>query len=695
MDFEEELKRRMALARSQGWNDEEINRSALIQRAVNKQREAQAAAAKPQPGQREGWDAVGSTILNFLPGGSLLDKALHKEEITAGDVGTEVALSLVPFGLGKIARGAGGVVKAGKAASQASRIGKVTGIEKKTVQAAQQAPARAPVPAAPAAAATKNELPQQAAKLFQPKEEDFLQRTGGGIRAYGRGVITGVRPEGSPERLLPSQAKKLNKLLDDIGAKGSVPQQLSHVENIQQQTRNVTNQIVTANNKAVTPQQLKSITDRVKTNILGANGKGIPGFDPKVHGKLANQLSRQMASAKDTIGLENFRKSLDDVVNYSRNPQSPDPMTERIAQAFRREIDSEVTSIVPAAKRSKGLYAGLEAAKDALVVNSPMSLQQTAGTGGLFSKLFSSGLTQKAFSGTGRLIQGTGRNMSRPIVSGPVNQAAVRMGADALGMRGPAPTDGSVLPEDLQTMFPDPQSDDERILNELAASGASDFGSLSQGLADYQNFGSIQGGEQQDASGAPGLDYNSSDLFNAGMKALEAGDSKGASQLFDAADMAAKFEKSGAPGKLSADQQKTVMGTNTADQLLNQIEKEVGELPAGLVAGGVNSLFGKLKPEGGPAAKAEAYNQSRGSKALMLIKAIQGSAGQISDIDREMIMNAMPLDTDSKDIRKQKIQSLRNIVSAYRTSALSAPAANDSFASGDPSQLFSNQQYAY
>lgn len=85
-----------------------------------------ASVEKPQSG-----GGLGSFLLGLLPGGSLIDKGLRGQEITGGDVATEAALSLVPFGLGKVARGARGILGGANAARPTlkQRIGR--GLERK------------------------------------------------------------------------------------------------------------------------------------------------------------------------------------------------------------------------------------------------------------------------------------------------------------------------------------------------------------------------------------------------------------------------------------------------------------------------------------------------------------------------------------------------------------------------------------
>lgn len=125
--------------------------------------------------------------------------------------------------------------------------------------------------------------------------------------------------------------------------------------------------------------------------------------------------------------------------------------------------------------------------------------------------------------------------------------------------------------------------------------------------------------------------------------------------------------------------QKQLMGAQEASDLIDNLEAKLTELQSGgnvgLVGGNLSSLMGNLNMN--PAAKT--YNDTRGATALMLIKAIQGSAGQISDADRKAIESNIPNITDDPDTQGRKLTHLREIVDAYSS------AASGSLDGGNPS----------
>lgn len=224
--------------------------------------------------------------------------------------------------------------------------------------------------------------------------------------------------------------------------------------------------------------------------------------------------------------------------------------------------------------------------------------------------------------------------------------------------------------------------EDQALVQELVAAGITDPDTINQVLSSGGLESALGGFAGQSTAASTGLDYSSAELANAAFKALSAGDQASYKQLMQMANFASDYEAQIAEQQaaanpamqFSASQQKQIMGVDAADQLVNQIEQEVSQLPSGL-AGGVASLQGKLRM-GGTGAAAEAYNSQRSSMALMLIKAIQGSAGNISDADRKAIEGTIPLATDNEEVRRRKLASLRQRINAYRMSAMYAPSVS-------------------
>lgn len=215
------------------------------------------------------------------------------------------------------------------------------------------------------------------------------------------------------------------------------------------------------------------------------------------------------------------------------------------------------------------------------------------------------------------------------------------------------------------------------------AAGIDQFGTGTQGgfdpFAVKDSSGEQQSmADQFGAAGSPGmtptapetgLDYSSAELFNAAMKAYVAGDIPTAEALSGMADQASEFEQqlgTGAGTDLTAQQQKGLMGADTANTIVDQIDQSLSTLGTSGRAGG---FFAKIAGKAGLNDAVSAYEAGRPSTALMLIKAIQGSAGNISDADRKAIEASIPSVSDTEGERANKLNRLRNIIYAYQSAA--------------------------
>lgn len=111
----------------------------------------------------------------------------------------------------------------------------------------------------------------------------------------------------------------------------------------------------------------------------------------------------------------------------------------------------------------------------------------------------------------------------------------------------------------------------------------------------------------------------------------------------------------------TAAQKKAKDDAKAATGLIDEIESTVLAQPSGRVSGTVAKLAGKA----GANDEVQAYEKQRQALALLLVKAVQGSAGQISDRDRQALVDAIPTSSDTSGEKKAKIRRLRVLVNAY------------------------------
>lgn len=109
----------------------------------------------------------------------------------------------------------------------------------------------------------------------------------------------------------------------------------------------------------------RTLAPAEKTALLGsinARVGKLVGVDTT--SKSAQTLLRQAQEPKSISELVQFRRGLDDAINFSRNPASPDPITERLARAIRGEIDKTTSKLVPGLKTANTQYSQASKALD-------------------------------------------------------------------------------------------------------------------------------------------------------------------------------------------------------------------------------------------------------------------------------------------------------------------------------------------
>lgn len=685
---DEELRRRMEIAKQQGWSDEQIQRSALIEKTVQKQQQAQQKPAPQQTPKKQGTFSANKPVgfgLSLLPFGEILRKKAAGENISGGDVALDTALSVVPFAgklLSKGAKAAKNLTTTAKSADTAVKSG-------------------VPIPEK-----------QQLVKTFVKGEPEKgiiagnLTKAGEALKAQARGAITGVKPQGAAEKLLPSQADEINKTLNTVergksilgrtktGAKGSVNKQLRTVETAQQKALSEMDSILANQNKPVVKKDVNEILNAMRTDR-----KDILGLTP-VHIKEAKDLEKRVAGAKDVQTLEKLRRSADDRINFARNPVSPDPALEKVYLSLRRNIDKKSTSLVPDLKAAKTNYGKLESAKDTLIQSSPATMRQFAGQGPV-ARVMGGGVAQNLVDKAGRTLTRAGKIQASPITKEAQVRAPFSV-AGAFGASQPQEVQGEELPANIGDVFPGSQNPDEDVLNQLSAAGITDPQEMFDALSGQGNYaapgtryedGSVAGSDI-DPDGGIGL--SSAELLKQAYDLRLAGDVKGAKDILDFAKVAADFEKESGAGKgtkVSSAQQKDLGKLGAAENVINQIEQGLGS--AGLQNSGPLARVTGVARNAGQAVgldeQARIFKSQREGYLASLAKSL-GEVGSLSDQDIKRARELIPGLGDTQREAQEKIRRLRELISNNKQTVLSAPQSTGGF--DDISSMF-NQKGAF
>lgn len=351
-------------------------------------------------------------ILNFLPGGSLVNKKIDNEKIDRGDIIEEVALTALPFGLGKVAKGARGATAVAKAVRGGDKVSDAI----KTVRAGE-------------------EIVEGATKAGK------LSRTGSALKAEARGVKPGAIVE-KGRRLDTERSGLVNSYIDSVkGAKKSVPRQLKAVEDDIAFTGKQIGDTIAANNKPITIDDLETVTRTVKDRkVLG--GKNLKS-------EALDDVKLELGQARSMDDLYALEKRIDDDLQNFYGKVAGDRTTkaeEKILKAYRDGIDELISDAVPGAKDLKTRYS---VAKDAQKI-----LQKNANPSGLRILGLQTGVGGEGIQAgkdvTGRALSKVGGVTEKPFVSTLLKQGGVRAGADVLGLRGD-PQEETVTDTDLQT----------------------------------------------------------------------------------------------------------------------------------------------------------------------------------------------------------------------------------------------------
>jgi hypothetical protein len=440
---------------------------------------------------------IGGALGGFAGGfgGSALEQHIRDNNIDFGKATTEGAFSAIPGGTGKV------VKTVGKSVIENGFKGGV-----------------------------KDEL----ANLFtkQPgRFSNFATNAAQDTRGAVRGVVTNAPMQGrASQRVTDTEAQQINDFLNQQGLKGSRNNQQAMLEKIQQGAGQDINDIVHGAPKAVAPEDLATAQNNILGRIMAPNGKGVVGFNPAQHGDIANQFASQMAGIKDSAGWLNFKRGLDEVINYSRTNQGVDPMVERVAKQFRTEARQQLEKLHPDVVPSNQIYSQ---AQDALNV-----MARAKNDGGI--KL-GSGFIDFGGNGMGTNAVQAGKDMAARRLQGA---SGTRPITDQFGRQ--------MLASGLENVT-HPNENSNQFASDPSALGLDGSADGSLPSSPDQMFGmqagDMSGGDATQASNPTGLQYSSTDLMNMALQAMQAGDSASYKQLSAAATQVAALEKqAGASG---------------------------------------------------------------------------------------------------------------------------------------------------
>lgn len=619
-----------------------------LARQIGMQQFQQSQPVTAQKPKKDG--GIGSFLLGMLPGGSLLDKGLKGEEISGGDIATEAALSLVPFGLGKLARGAKGIMGGAKAAQPGllSRVGK--GLENKgqdllgTQANLTRAEGRR-IGANPAeilgginrrTGLTKMDDMAQVAKGVTGQDGAYSELTRnavgnipgvdiGDIRSIGADILANKAPLITGKQKDSILESFNNSAVTARGGSAGSLNPLAAPQETLDMSRNFR-----AMASDITKSPTVSAKDRQLANVYNDLAKNIedriyssPGIDEGL--KLAApdraaDLLRMAESAPSRAQAKAYKKLAEEIqgigdVKSLRTAQKDFVNLGKVDEATAR---AQAGAGAQLGDQMQGL--GKIAQKPTNLIAMPLNAA-TPAVGGMMTR-------------AGRALQGTGGGMmSNPAMRFLAPQAGVRLGADALGLRG---------------------GEEAAAAQQEAALGADAMGVLGGASGTGAMAGKAEPQSMYSRENAA-MDIQN-DLQRTGGENMEK-----YLKLYEFMNPETKG------GKANATTQKALAQSANADSTLQQLEAMMQQAggAGGPVGGNLSSFFGGL----GLNNNAKTYNDLASGSVTQIAKAL-GETGAMSDSDRVAYQNLIPKITDTQEVAAAKFAALRERMAAAQNSAL-------------------------
>lgn len=474
--------------------------------------------------------------------------------------------------------------------------------------------------------AAKDALQQGIAKLAKKEvgktaEKGILKKvstTGTDLEARAMGIGSGVKA-GPGEILNRETIKPLLGTLDELGIKPGSP--INVAEKLQTRLDGVGEQLgsiyKTADRKLTGIEKLNVYNDATKQI------EKIPNLSKSEIDEITNQVKDDLLNKYNSITeLFDAKKGLDAQISYVANPDAAQTIKLQANKAYRNAITNMLNELVPGVSDLNKQYSKIT---EILPMVSQASKGASSLSSGIVSNVISSNAAKGAQAKLGLVLEkSAGAASSAVNTSRPIRGSLAYLAKNKYAQNALAPSDATAETPQLDSMLPPEMMLDQNVPTETP-----------------DPISRLRIGAEN---------------------ALAAGDMESATKL---AAMAEQFAGLSGQG-VNATQEKALMGTDTASRLIDVMENDLAAIgTAGRFGGNIAKLSGKS----GLNAQAQAYEQSRPSLALMLVKSIQGSAGSISDSDRAAIEGAIPSVSDTEEERRLKTNRLRDLVNAYRSAA--------------------------
>lgn len=592
MDFETQLKQRMALAKQQGWNDSDIQRSALVERAVHTQQANQQATqqAQSQPKKTSGRGGFLSSLISEIGGAG------------GAAAGAAAGTAIMP-GIGTILGGAlGGLLggTGGSAVEQEVRNGTVNtgkalkegGLDALFSGAGEAVPViKNAVKGGAAIKGAAGDLFADAAPQTVTRAPGAIQRVGANLKAGGLGLAQGDSARGA-DQLGAGASQQLIGSLQRLKVPLSSPEATqAALEPKIQQLGNAISTAYEHSNVTVAPNEVQGLATGILQKVATMGG-----LDKTAENYAMDQAQRLVNSAStgNLSDLWQYTKDLEkNTINFARPDSAAEPMKEAVAQIVKGDVRSFLNAKAPGLAELNGLYSDATTANKYLIGASKNS------KGGMASRVLSLSPVKSLETRAGQTIENLGKATAGTAtgpLSGPASLVTQQLGRQAVPDLAGAVTNSiqsAQTPQTqdptLQALFANPTDQDQQLLNAAGQQGASTFDDFAGTLSAADQLQSGTG----NAGGTGGTTQNPDDYVQAAMKALSAGDMKSYTALMGVAgDLQSYQSKAAASGGSGGTTSVTAQnasnaqqGASALSQLTQMLQKNPGVLKGAAVPG--------------------------------------------------------------------------------------------------------------
>lgn len=629
---------------------------------------------------------LGGFLLGLLPGGSLLDKGLKGEEISGGDVATEVGLSLLPFGLGKLAKGAKGILGGGRTIARAadqptSRLNAFNRLS----------PSRA-------LDTESSSVPRALSQQSEPSKFSFpgkLQEMGNNLLLNQYGTISKpVARSTNPTRTIaeladmgitrPSDAERVASMF--TGSEGLVNKAVlkatGGAKGVDTSTLRGIFEDAIASHGVVDKdaQSLRNVFDAQMERLYGGRmGSLNPLSDPNETLAVMKSLERRRA---DLLGKgDNYRMSTPERADQAGvlklvTDEMEDALyrgagaDKNLKKVLTPELRSSLLSLNPNNAQWQK-YIDDKVMGSASIKELRSSMAPFVRVGKIIDEGDVNAITAGGRQGNAAQgILGTVRDAAANLASGP----AARVAGNVLRATGKRLEDGaSVLPQGggrVGNMLANPAA--KFLLPQAGVRlGADALGLRGGETASAQELPMEPG--RMDAAGLLGgaQKPESGSIYT---REAAAQDIQNDLQTTGGANMEKYLKlyeflnpEDGAGGKTNANTQKALAQSANADSTLRQLEGALAQAggAGGPVGGNIGSFFGGL----GLNNDVKTYNDLVGGSTTQIAKAL-GETGAMSDADRAAYSNLLPKVTDTPQVAAAKFAALRERMAAAQQNTL-------------------------